>query len=472
MMCSAARRLNSTLGHHPHYHLPRIHRPTRLRAALLFDNQNFYANNVLVHTQAATGVIGDTLPGQNEFRVGGRQAVGQHFQGRIDEVRVYRSALAASDVAELAVASGNIRWLVTDHLGTPRMVVDQTGELDKIKRHDYLPFGEELTTQGGRTSDEGFAGDNVRQQFTGYERDDETALDFAQARYHSPTQGRFTSPDPLMASARAVDPQTWNRYAYCGNNPLNRVDPSGLDWWYDSNEEGGQTPIWHDSDPGGSWRRWDSTFSHIYQHAGTGQWVALNPNGNQAYVNSSLERVEAAFDVFTNGNTGLFSGTTGERNFVAGFSAGVSPLGILLSAVHEANGIDTSSRDYTWGLGAGAMATFGFGGGDDVVTVVISRSKHPEAAAHILEAQAAGYPSLLTLDKAGATARRAESLSGIPKISGKQLDEYPPAMFAENGGSAAVRPINPGDNMGAGASMGNQLRGVPKGTRVRIVVVP
>ena len=88
-----------------------------------------YANNVLVHTQAATGAIGDALPGQNGFRVGGRQAVGQHFQGRIDEVRVYRSALGASEVAELAGAtpnsvSANIQWLVTDHLGTPRIVAD------------------------------------------------------------------------------------------------------------------------------------------------------------------------------------------------------------------------------------------------------------------------------------------------------------------------------------------------------------
>lgn len=37
---------------------------------------------------------------------------------------------------------GSVNWLVSDHLGTPRMVVDQTGSLSGIKRHDYLPFGE------------------------------------------------------------------------------------------------------------------------------------------------------------------------------------------------------------------------------------------------------------------------------------------------------------------------------------------
>jgi hypothetical protein len=37
-----------------------------------------------------------------------------------------------------------VQWLVTDHLGTPRMTVDQSGSLAGVTRHDYLPFG--LTT--------------------------------------------------------------------------------------------------------------------------------------------------------------------------------------------------------------------------------------------------------------------------------------------------------------------------------------
>ncbi|MBL8183414.1 MAG: hypothetical protein JNK51_00675 [Blastocatellia bacterium] len=42
--------------------------------------------------------------------------------------------------------------------------------------------------------------------------------------------GRFTAPDPLLASASAANPQTFNRYIYTGNNPVNITDPSGLKW--------------------------------------------------------------------------------------------------------------------------------------------------------------------------------------------------------------------------------------------------
>ena len=85
------------------------------------------------------------------------------------------------------------------------MVFDQSGLLATTKRHDYLPFGEELVAgTGGRTTNQGYSQpDSVRQKFTQKERDNETGLDYFGARYFASTQGRFTSPDPMLASARA-----------------------------------------------------------------------------------------------------------------------------------------------------------------------------------------------------------------------------------------------------------------------------
>jgi len=124
-----------------------------------------------------------------------------------------------------------------------------------MTRHDYLPFGEELFAgPGGRTTAQGYVGDNVRQKFTSYQRDNETGLDFAEARYYSSTQGRFTRPDPYNiifgmnvgrnARERAqvrgsymFQPQNWNRYTYCLNNPTNLYDPSGLIWVHDNEKD-------------------------------------------------------------------------------------------------------------------------------------------------------------------------------------------------------------------------------------------
>src|SRR5260221_7059892 len=61
-----------------------------------------------------------------------------------------------------------------------------------------------------------------------YENDAETGLNFAQARYQSSVQGRFTSVDPLGASAAITDPQSLNRYSYVQNDPMNLIDPSGM----------------------------------------------------------------------------------------------------------------------------------------------------------------------------------------------------------------------------------------------------
>ncbi len=157
-------------------------------------------------------------------------------------------------------ANKRVQWLIADHLGTPRMVVDKAGGLSGVTRHDYLPFGEELIVGMGngsiRSAGFGYSADSVRQKFTGYERDGETGLDFAQARYYSNGQGRFISFDPLLASAIEDNPQSWNRYSYTINNPLKYVDPTGLAWGYFSGNAG-------------NWYQWFDNEADIEKNGGT-----------------------------------------------------------------------------------------------------------------------------------------------------------------------------------------------------------
>lgn len=51
---------------------------------------------------------------------------------------------------------------------------------------------------------------------------------FAEARMYQNLHGRFTAVDPLLASGKSANPQTFNRYVYVMNNPLIYTDPTGL----------------------------------------------------------------------------------------------------------------------------------------------------------------------------------------------------------------------------------------------------
>jgi RHS repeat-associated protein len=56
-----------------------------------------------------------------------------------------------------------------------------------------------------------------------------TGLDYAVNRHYDSPQGRFTQVDPIEMRAVSLDsPQSLNLYNYCGNDPINHTDPSGL----------------------------------------------------------------------------------------------------------------------------------------------------------------------------------------------------------------------------------------------------
>lgn len=190
---------------------------------------------------------------------GARNALGLSTGGYAHPTLTEQSSLIyAIDFQELRdqIASAwnsgtgvDIRWLVSDQLGTPRMIFNISGSLAGVIRHDYLPFGEDLT-QGGRGTPLGYAIDTIRQKFTQKERDDETKLDYFLARYYANLQGRFTSADPVPVNGKPTNPQNWNRYVYCGNNPLVRVDPKGLEWGYYDLGNGEASIVWFDGKAG------------------------------------------------------------------------------------------------------------------------------------------------------------------------------------------------------------------------------
>src|SRR5258707_5826461 len=116
---------------------------------------------------------------------------------------------------------------MSDHSGSPRVITSGAGTV--VSRHDYLPFGEELSTVGMRTSGQGYgAADAARQKYAGMESDDGSGMATTLWRKYDSSSGRWTSPDPYGGSMTIASPQTFNRYSYVSNDPVNMRDPSGL----------------------------------------------------------------------------------------------------------------------------------------------------------------------------------------------------------------------------------------------------
>jgi len=173
-------------------------------------------------------------------------------------VFVYAAGQLIAEYSTAISQTPSVSYTTADHLGSPRVITNELGQVSS--RRDFMPFGEELYAGvGGRTGDTGLKyssnQDDIRQKFTGYQKDKETGLDFAEARMYENRFGRFTALDPLLASGKSSNPQTFNRFIYVGNNPVMITDPSGLDWYRQPIKDSVRfTYQWFDKDPGGNWR--------------------------------------------------------------------------------------------------------------------------------------------------------------------------------------------------------------------------
>jgi RHS repeat-associated protein len=104
--------------------------------------------------------------------------------------------------------SASHSFLHTDAIGS--VVAVTNGSNSVSEQHGYSPFGEDKNISG------------IPFRFTGQRFDPETGLYYFRARYYDAQLGRFLSVDPLGA----VDGP--NLYAYVGNDPVNFIDPLGL----------------------------------------------------------------------------------------------------------------------------------------------------------------------------------------------------------------------------------------------------
>ncbi len=132
--------------------------------------------------------------------------------------RIISVNLGGQKVLEVPTVSDLERTYIffNDHLDSTHWVVDGHGVPLSTPGRSYYPFG--IAKGGGFSAGDrfGFGGKEIEPRSMVY--------DFA-ARQYDPVMGRFLSADSIIPYPG--DPQSWNRYSYTRNDPINRTDPTG-----------------------------------------------------------------------------------------------------------------------------------------------------------------------------------------------------------------------------------------------------
>ena len=92
----------------------------------------------------------------------------------------------------------------------------------RVVTYTYDAWGSPLSTTGSLAST---LGEQNPLRYRGYVYDTETGLYYLQSRYYNPAWGRFINADGYASTGQGIIGN--NMFAYCGNNPVIRHDPTG-----------------------------------------------------------------------------------------------------------------------------------------------------------------------------------------------------------------------------------------------------
>ena len=113
---------------------------------------------------------------------------------------------------------GTKTYLYTRNLQGDIIAITDTATETVVATYTYDSWGNILTATGTMAEVNPF-------RYRGYYYDSETGLYYLQSRYYDVEVGRFLNADGVLGANG--DMHTYNLYAYCGNNPIMRLDSSG-----------------------------------------------------------------------------------------------------------------------------------------------------------------------------------------------------------------------------------------------------
>jgi len=148
------------------------------------------------------------------------EKVTDYCGGGIYENGVLKMILTPEGYITLSGTTPTYHCYLRDHLGNNRVVVNQSGTVTQVNH--YYPFGG-VFGEGTATSDQPY-------KYNDKELDRTNGLDLYDysARYMDAALGQFTTVDPVEEKYPSISP-----YAYVGNHPVRRTDPTGIDWYED-----------------------------------------------------------------------------------------------------------------------------------------------------------------------------------------------------------------------------------------------
>jgi RHS repeat-associated protein len=121
-------------------------------------------------------------------------------------------------LAEYLLIGSKYYYYTSDQINSTRIITDSSGAV--VYSAVFDPYGG-MQKQWVNTYD-------PKLKFSGKEREGSSEMDYFGARYYGHKQYRFLSVDPVINKEEAkVNPQLWNLYSYCINNPITFSDPDG-----------------------------------------------------------------------------------------------------------------------------------------------------------------------------------------------------------------------------------------------------
>jgi RHS repeat-associated protein len=175
----------------------------------------------------------------------------------------------------LAVQYAGVNWVHQDPVTKSQRITNSSGAVTSTI--DLDPWGGETA----RSSSQAFQ----PHRYTTYERD-ANGGDEAMMRRYTGKWHRFTQPDPYDGSYDLSDPQSFNRYAYVQNDPVNFVDPTGLTWQLCGVDMGAGACIGQGF--------WGGGFDVNDRRS------ALNPSGREIITNAEPRVAQFVFDFAEN----------------------------------------------------------------------------------------------------------------------------------------------------------------------------